>query len=626
MKNLLFSIIALAATLPVFAVNSATWEIQRNPVDGTSGFPMTAAGRQAFADFNNDGILDYFIIAGQGTSVVKLYKGNADGTYTDVTANSTDLYGKSKSSALFVDVNNDGNLDLITVGYESNSALTDIYINSGTPDYKFVADYTMVNSFPGLYTEGNDNGSKILEALDYNNDGWTDLLINGNAGGVWETPTGNGQSRVVAIMKNVGGSFQLLANPVDGTANFVSLNGGSVDAGDFNHDGLIDIIVSGYEDTQKNITVLYKNNGNGTFSQVTGTDFVGHQQGETAFIDVNNDAYPDIIEIGRDVKNGWKTFGKLYINNKNETFTKFDEAKTNFFGGGCALAIGDVNNDGLTDFFMSGWSTNSTFMYNKGDSSFQVTPIAPDEARCRGGAVAFADVNNDGLLDLSIFGYHDGGGTSGDGFSSWPSYNVLNKGGDGIKANAAPAEPTSVVETYDTVKGCYKISWVKPTDDTTPADAIRYNIAVKTADGKVNSLIPANLTTGALKVVGTQYPLIYTNSYELYMAKKDNTEISVSAVDNGWKTSKFVKAVESTGISNMAADNACKVTVNGNIANVANQSAAPATVNVIAVDGRLISSVKCAAGNAVSIELPQGACIVKAMTAKGNIVKKAIVR
>jgi hypothetical protein len=76
----------------------------------------------------------------------------------------------------------------------------------------------------------------------------------------------------------------------------------------------------------------------------------------------------------------------------------------------------------------------------------------------------------------------------------------------------------------------------------------------------------------------------------------------------------------------MAVDNACKVTINGNIANIANQSAAAATINVIAADGRLISSVKCAAGNAISIELPQGVCIVKAMTAKGSIVKKAIVR
>ena len=111
----------------------------------------------------------------------------------------------------------------------------------------------------------------------------------------------------------------------------------------------MDILVTGYHDEYKSITKLYKNNGNDTFTEVTGIDFVGHQQGETAFIDVNNDGYADIIEIGRDVNNGWAAFGKLYINNQDGTFTRHEEAETNFFGGGCALAIGDVNNDGLND-------------------------------------------------------------------------------------------------------------------------------------------------------------------------------------------------------------------------------------------------------------------------------------
>ena len=64
MKKLLFSLALVGAVIPSFAVNSVNWEILRNPVDGESGFPMTASGRQLFVDFNNDGIMDYFIIAG----------------------------------------------------------------------------------------------------------------------------------------------------------------------------------------------------------------------------------------------------------------------------------------------------------------------------------------------------------------------------------------------------------------------------------------------------------------------------------------------------------------------------------------------------------------------------------
>ena len=63
MKKLLFSLALVGAVIPSFAVNSVNWEILRNPVDGESGFPQTASGRQLFVDFNNDGIMDYFIIS-----------------------------------------------------------------------------------------------------------------------------------------------------------------------------------------------------------------------------------------------------------------------------------------------------------------------------------------------------------------------------------------------------------------------------------------------------------------------------------------------------------------------------------------------------------------------------------
>ena len=242
MKKLLFSLALVGAVIPSFAVNSVNWEILRNPVDGESGFPMTASGRQLFVDFNNDGIMDYFIIAGQAAPSMGLFKGNANGTYTDVTAESEDLYAKSQASAVFIDIDNDGNLDLITVGKSGSDAFTDIFMNSGAPDYKFVADWDMIEAFPGLSSESNDNGSKLLVAFDYNNDGWTDLLINGSAGGVWEEITGGtGQGRVCAIMKNNHGTFELLKNPVDGTENFIGVNGGSIDVADFNNDGWMDI-------------------------------------------------------------------------------------------------------------------------------------------------------------------------------------------------------------------------------------------------------------------------------------------------------------------------------------------------------------------------------------------------
>ncbi len=617
-KLLIFALMGIA--LPSFAVNSVKWEILQNPVDGSGGFPETASGRQLFVDFNNDGILDYFIISGQNnadTEVIGLFKGNADGTYTDVTEASDQLYAKSCSSALFIDIDNDGNLDLITVGKNGEDVFTDVYKNSGAPDYKFVPDWEMADVFPGLSTESPDNGTKILVAFDYNNDGWTDLLINGNAGGKWEAVNGgNEQSRVVAIMKNNKGTFELLKNPVNGTEDFISLNGGSVDAADFNCDGYMDILATGYNDDLKTVTKLYKNNGDDTFTEVTGIDFVGHQQGETAFIDVNNDGYADIIEIGRDVNNGWNAFGKLYINNQDGTFTRHEEGETTFFGGGCALAIADVNNDGLTDYFMSGWNTNSTFMWNNGDNTFTKEDIVPDAARCRGGSTTFAHVDKDGFVDLSLFGYRDGGGSDGDGLGSWPDYILFNKGGDGVAANAAPAAPKNVTVNYNAAKKCYEVKWDKSTDDTTPADAIRYNLYVKTPDGKVYFTLPADKATGALKVYGTQYPLIPVNHYDLYMPETEGIEIAVSAVDNGWLSSSFA----STGSSALktVSEEACKVYVVGQTLYLQNASDKSASFDVLNLDGKSLLQQDLAAGESKALEVKVGAYVVR--VAIGNEV------
>lgn len=626
MKKLLISLALVSAVFPGFSTNSVNWEILQNPVDGESGFPMTASGRQLFADFNNDGIMDVFVIAGQGNSAMGLYKGNPDRTYTDVTAESDELYSKSRSSALFIDINNDGNLDLITVGdMADKSPATDVYLNTGAPDYKFVQDWDLTDLLPGLYSEGNDNGSKILVAFDYNNDGWTDLLINGSAGGIWEEVTGGtGQGRVCAIMKNVGGSFELVKNPVDGTENFIGVNGGSIDAADFNKDGWIDIVVTGYHDEEKNITKLYKNNGNDTFTEVTGIDFVGHQNGETAFIDINNDGYADIIEIGRDVKNSWANFGKLYVNNQDGTFTRYEEDQTNFFGGSCALAIGDVNNDGLNDYFMTGYGTNATFMYNNGDNTFMKVNLEPDAARSRGGSVTFVNINNDGFLDLGVFGYRDGGGAAGDNLGSWPDYILFNKGNDGVVANAAPAAPQNFTAIYNEDKGCYELRWEKATDDTTPAEAIRYNMYVKTPDGKINFILPADKTTGALKVYGTQYPLIAGNQYDLYIPKTEGVEIAISAVDNGWLASPFVIG-STSGIENVLSGNDYKVYATGQTVYLQNSSNEVAVFEILGIDGRVVSQYRISAGQNMNFDVNEGVYLVKVTIGNKQAVSKIVV-
>ena len=426
MKTFTFlSLLTLLLTLPVKAqVDPATVNFSIIETPLTLGdLPMTAGGQEIWADYNNDGLLDIFIIAGQGNPFCALYKNNGDQTFTEVL---TDVTMLTLSDGLFFDYDNDGKLDLLisgSVDATSTAALTELYHNSGAPDYNLVLNEDA--DFVGISAEGGDNNTRLLEAVDYNNDGWTDVFMSGNAGGDWDV---SGNSRVVALYKNNQGTFELQTTPVDGTGNFVSMNGGGIHCGDVNNDGYADMIVSGYvDDDVKTATDLYTNNGDGTFSYFADsrTTFTGHTQGETFFTDVNNDGWLDVVEIGRDVNNGWANFANLFINNQDMTFTKVESSTSNLVGGGAVVAAGDINNDGMVDLAVSGWGPNTTFFYNKGDNSFLASAIDPDKARARAGCVNFVDINEDGNLDFTIFGYRDGGDGTPEN-PTWPDYLLLN--------------------------------------------------------------------------------------------------------------------------------------------------------------------------------------------------------
>ena len=79
---------------------------------------MTAAGTLAWADYNNDGLMDYFIVAGQGQGPhVGLYRQETDGTFTNVTEETDLLFAQlSVGAAAWIDYDNDGCLDLIVAG------------------------------------------------------------------------------------------------------------------------------------------------------------------------------------------------------------------------------------------------------------------------------------------------------------------------------------------------------------------------------------------------------------------------------------------------------------------------------------------------------------------------------
>lgn len=577
--------------------------------------PMTASGQQVWGDYNNDGFIDMFMAAGQGTPFSALYKNNGNGTYTEQL---TDITMLTLSSSVFFDYDNDGNLDLLIAGSvdgTTTAAITELYKNSGPPNYTL----TLVDAAPfvGISSESGDNSTRLIEVVDYNNDGWLDVFLSGNAGGTWAV---SGNERVVALYKNNHGAFELQTTPVEGS-NFVSMNGGGIHCGDINNDGYADMIVSGYVDgTVQSVTDLYINNGSGGFTYFADsrTVFTGHTQGETFFADIDNDGWLDIVEIGRDVNNGWANFANLFINNKNLTFTKHDAAATGLIGGSAVVAVGDINNDGKVDIAASGWGPNTTFFYNKGDNTFLAKPIDPDIARARAGCINFVDFNKDGNLDFTIFGYRDGGdGTPAN--PTWPDFFLKNNLADGIVTNARPSTPANFVVT--TSGSDVILSWDKASDDNTPADAIRYNIYAKKRIGsEIFQFFPADVTTGLLKANGVR-PLVSGTTITLKGFALADYTFGVQAVDNGNLGGAFTSFT--TGLVNNTKKMDVSVFSFKDQITISNEQSDKVSYTVSNVAGQIILKGFCNPGEKKEIRLSQkGVCLVKVSNNQATKVEK----
>jgi tetratricopeptide (TPR) repeat protein len=313
------------------------------------GLDKICAGRgTAVFDYNNDGFLDIVVTAAHAGCT--LYRNNGDGTFTDVTVGS----GLDKCINGFViiagDYDNDGFQDLFVTRLGFYYGDCGLYHNNGDGTFTNVTEAAGVTSWGPMYTAA---------FVDYDCDGHLDLFVCYNLGGMFDRRIQN------RLFHNNGNGTFTDVTEASGLASAFTTIGSCW--GDYNNDGFPDLFLSSGLGRPQ----LFRNNGNGTFTDVSAaaglTDFV---VGTTCcWADYNNDGWLDIVQYSwsdhEDAIHTMKTgHGPadgsplvIYHNNGNGTFT----AKTREVGlDGCwgtmSGSMGDVNNDGYIDLLLGNGS------------------------------------------------------------------------------------------------------------------------------------------------------------------------------------------------------------------------------------------------------------------------------
>ena len=355
----------------VDVTNEAGIRFQHSSGTRSSLLPEDMGSGAGFADIDNDGDIDLYIVNIPGPftpdgatdkgNANALYLNNGDGTFTDITRAAGVGHQGYGMGCVFADVDGDADLDLYLTNYGENV----LYRNNGN------ATFTDVTKIAGVGCDLWSTGAAFADV-----DGDTDL----------DLYVCNYVTYDLEALEQMKEESLQSGKPVPSALN------------------------PHVFEPQDN--VFYRNNGDGTFTDVTdetGIAAVGGRSMQAIFSDFDNDNDLDLY-VANDT-----TTNHVYRNDGGGSFTDVSaESWAADFRGSMGLTAGDYDADGDTDLFMSHWVDEENALYRNlfvedGDAKqirfvdeSYTAMLAEESIKQIGWGTTFFDFDNDGDLDIFV--------------------------------------------------------------------------------------------------------------------------------------------------------------------------------------------------------------------------------
>lgn len=384
-------------------------------------------------DYNNDGWKDIFVLRGAwrgrfGKEPNSLLKNNGNGTFTDVTKEAGLLSFFPTQTATWADFNNDGWLDVF-IGNESFPC--EFYINNHNGGFNEIAVSAGCNITE--FVKGVTSG-------DYNNDGWTDIFLS----------TLNGKKILLKNEGSVNGALHF--KDVSQQAGLSEYTSGTFTTWfwDYDNDGWLDILVSGYEFTKSlswyaasealhkpignsGHIFLFRNKHDGTFeyaSEKTGLHNIAFSMGGN-FGDIDNDGWPDFYLGTGNPQYTSLVPNKLFKNINGNRFADITiQSRVGNLQKGHGVSFVDLDNDGDQDIYIEmggayvGDAYENALYINPGQNNNHQLTISLEGKQCNRAAIGakikvaftdngvkravFRDVNSGGSFGANPLRQHIG--------------------------------------------------------------------------------------------------------------------------------------------------------------------------------------------------------------------------